>query len=286
MFVACATKPPEPARQNPSPMVDSTRAHERVERREVAGRASTIGGVLEKPVETLVTPAAAAAAQADLVIHFHGASWLPFQEAEATGKPLVIAAVNLGAGSGRYTTPFSDAAIFTRLHDRITGEAPAIRRTYLTAFSAGYGAVREVLKQQPDRIDGVLLLDGLHAGYIPDATPVAEGGVIDTASLEPFLRYAERAVAGEKRFVITHSEIFPGTFVSTTETADYLAEKLGLKRRAVLEWGPLGMQQLSDTRKGSFAILGYAGNTAPDHVDHLHAYRHFLELLLALTGDP
>lgn len=278
--VACATKPPQPAKQNPSPMADSTRAHERVERRLPAGRTFTIDDVLEKPVEILVTPAAAASGRADLVIHFHGSSWLPFQEGEATGKPLVIAAVNLGAGSRRYSTPFVDAQLFARLLDRIASEVPEIRGTYLTAFSAGYGAIREILKQQPDRIDGVLLLDGLHAGYVPDARPVAEGGVIDTASLDPFVQYARRAATGEKRFVITHSEIFPGTFASTTETADHLIASMQMKRKPVLQWGPLGMQQLSETRQGSLAILGYAGNTAPDHIDHLHAYGDFLKLLL------
>jgi hypothetical protein len=31
------------------------------------------------------------------------------------------------------------------------------------------------------------------------------------------------------------------------------------------------MQILSDTRKGDLRIIGFAGNSAPDHVDHLHA---------------
>jgi hypothetical protein len=31
------------------------------------------------------------------------------------------------------------------------------------------------------------------------------------------------------------------------------------------------MQQLSETRAGRFELLGFAGNSAPDHVDHLHA---------------
>ena len=48
----------------------------------------------------------------------------------------------------------------------------------------------------------------------------------------------------------------------------------------LLEWGPLGMQQLSKVERGGLTILGFAGNTAPDHIDHLHAYRHFLELLI------
>lgn len=284
LLAACATvppvppPPPPPARQNPSPMVDTTRAHQRVEQRDPRGRRVTLTGVLEQPVEVLVTPAVSD--RADVVIHFHGAAWLTMQAAEETGKPLVLASVNLGAGSRRYSVPFADPVAFVRLRDRIASEVPKVRMVYLTGFSAGYGAIREILRQRPDEIDGVLLLDGLHAGYVPDRKPVAEGGTIDAEAMEPFLRFAERAVRGEKRFVVTHSEIFPGTFVSTTETADYLIQRLQLQRTPLLEWGPLGMQQLSKAESGGLAILGFAGNTGPDHIDHLHAFGRFLELLI------
>ena len=254
-------------------MVDSTREHRRVVQRALAGQVIAIDGA-----QVLITPAAAAAGSGDLVVHFHGSSWLPMQEAESTGLRLVVAVVNIGAGSRRYSTAFHDPAAFTALRARIASVAPRVHRTFLTAFSAGYGAVREILQQQGDAIDGVLLLDGLHASYVPDAKPVAEGGAIDVKGLEAFVDYARRAVAGEKRFVVTHSEIFPGTFASTTETADHILGQLRLKRTAVLEWGPLGMQQLSEVREGKFTLLGFAGNTAPDHVDHFHAYGTFLRL--------
>lgn len=35
--------------------------------------------------------------------------------------------------------------------------------------------------------------------------------------------------------LITHSEIFPGTFASTTETAGYLPDQLGTKRTPALQ---------------------------------------------------
>ena len=88
-----------------------------------------------------------------------------------------------------------------------------------------------------------------------------------------------RRDGGTKGGVITHSEIFPGTFASTTETADYLIRKLELKEHAVLKWGPMGMQQLSEARAGRFLILGFAGNSAPDHVDQLHSLPAYLRLL-------
>jgi hypothetical protein len=39
------------------------------------------------------------------------------------------------------------------------------------------------------------------------------------------------------------------------------------------------MQQLSEAKNGQFRLLGFAGNSAPDHVDHLHALPEFSKLL-------
>jgi hypothetical protein len=279
LAIACASPGPTPAPQNPSPMVDNTRAHERVQQRPLTGRQFTVEGVLPKPVEVLITPAAENAPGADLVIHFLGASWIPMQAAIDSGRPVVIASANLGAGSARYSTPFKDASVFTKLVERIKAQSPPIRATYLSGFSAGYGAIREIITQQPDAIDGVLLIDGLHTSYIPEGKVVAEGGKLDETKLAPFLRYAERAARGEKHFIFTHSEIFPGTFASTTETADYLLQQLGMKRTPVVQWGPRGMQQLSEARRGSFVVLGFAGNSGPDHIDQLHSLPEFLPML-------
>ena len=90
--------------------------------------------------------------------------------------------------------------------------------------------------------------------------------------------------AGKKQLVVTHSEVFPGTFASTTETADYLIRELGLKRMPVVKWGPRGMQQLSEVRSANLLILGFAGISAPDHVDQFHAMPELLQLLF--EGGP
>lgn len=78
------------------------------------------------------------------------------------------------------------------------------------------------------------------------------------------------------QMIITHSEIYPGTFASTTETADWLLAQLGLRRHAVVKWGPMATQQLSEVRAGKFLLIGYAGNSAPDHVDQLHSLPEYL----------
>ena len=124
-------------------------------------------------------------------------------------------------------------------------------------------------------MDRVLLIDGLHTGYA-GGKPGPQESQLETDGLEPFVRFARDAVAGRKQMTVVHSEIFPGTFASTTETADYLLAQLGLKRVPRLRLGPMGTQQLSEVRRGGFRLVGYAGNSAPDHVDELHSLDRYL----------
>jgi hypothetical protein len=210
--------------------------------------------------------------------------------ASAPGR-YVLAVVNLGGGSAAYERPLSDSAAWTNLLRRVRDETTSrsggrirLGRVIVSAFSAGYGGVRALLSDErtAEAIDAVILLDGLHTSYVPERMVLAEGGAIDTTKLVPFLRFASRAAAGQAGLLITHSEIFPGTFASTTETSDWLIAALGLARTPVLSWGPGGMQQLSEVRRGRLTILGFAGNTGPDHIDHLHGLREFLALVEAL----
>jgi hypothetical protein len=283
---------PRPAAQNPSPMVEHTRAHGRVAPRAVPGRADTVTAGLERPVRLFVPEGVDLRSRPDLVVHFHGASFVTEAAAAATRPPAVVATVHIGAGSGTYDRAFSDPAAFDRLLaaiegalHRMAGQPVAPGRLTLSAFSAGYGAVRAVLRDSAhfERVDAVLLLDGLHTGYLPPGTVLHQGGRLDTARLGSLLQFADAAADGRKGMLITHSEIFPGTFASTTEATDHLIDALGLRRRPVLRWGPVGMQQLSEVRRGGLEIRGFAGNTAPDHVDHFHGLEAFLS---ALGGLP
>ena len=86
----------------------------------------------------------------------------------------------------------------------------------------------------------------------------------------------------EKRFVVTHTQIVPGSYASTTETADYLLHQLKLERKENKRVGPMQTQQLSEARQGNFVVLGYEGDTAADHVDLLHALADYLKLLHAV----
>ena len=288
-LIIVAADPPVVTGQNPSPMVEHSRLHARVPRVPVAGVRDSFPGPAGKSIQFFVPAGVKRADKLSLVVHFHGSAAFVSEYAAAQLRDNhVIATVQLGSGSGIYDRSFSNPFVFDTLLANISSSASrilqrdvAFERIILSGWSAGYGAVRAILRDstRAEMIDGVLLLDGLHTSYIPDRRVVSEGGQIDTANFPAFLRYARWAIAGRKRFLITHSEIFPGTFASTTESANYMIDALDLERQPVLEWGVLGMQQTSRARAGRFEVRGYAGNAGPDHVDHLHALDYFVREL-------
>ena len=265
-------------------MADQIRAHVRVENREYEGSTFSVRGILERPVEVYLPSRVDTAESFMLLIHFHGASYVPKYAVKEFGRPVILAVVNLGSGSSVYERPFQETGCISSLVDCI-GDSVAMKwqrsfsKIYFSSFSAGYGAVRAILREDAVSPDGILLMDGLHTDYIPEGTVLYEGGALNEDKMAGFLRFAELALGNEKRLVITHSEIFPGTYASTTETADYLIQSLSLERTPVVKWGPVGMQMIAETRSGGFSVLAFAGKTARDHVDHYHGMSGFLHEL-------
>jgi hypothetical protein len=274
VLLLCAS-PQAPAAQNPSPMVEHTRAHPRLKEEPPKGRREQL------TAGTLFIPAMLEKAKRmPLFIHFHGAAWVAEIAAARNGRTAVIS-VQTGAGSSVYARQFSDRGLFDAVLKEATAKTGVtFGPITLTAWSAGHGAIREILAvpEYYARVQKVLLLDGLHTGYV-NGKPGPLESELQPEHLEIFLKFAKDAVAGRKTMIITHSEIFPGTFASTTETADWLVAQLGLPRRAILRWGPSRTQQLSETRAGKFRLMGYAGNSAPDHVDEFHGLPEYLKML-------
>ena len=258
-------------------MTESARAHTRLTKTDVPGRRIDLsaGTTLLVPNSARIRPTM------PLYIHFHGTPWVAEQSIYAIHPQAAIITFNIGAGSGVYSRAFHDPARFEQLLEEAAkaidpANPPKFNPITLSSFSAGYGAIREILRNRDNwrYFDRIVLVDSLHTGYLPDGAP----GPLDPAPLQPFLDFAREAAAGHKVLVFTHSEIFPGTFASTTETADYLIATLALKQHPVLKWGPGGMQQLSDLHVKGLHILGFAGNTAPDHIDQFHGLEHWLRL--------
>lgn len=256
--------------QNPSPMVEHTRAHPRIKQVMAEGRRENL------QLGTLFLPARLAN-DAPLLFFFHGGSWLPELAAEQNGMAVVT--VQTGAGSSTYAKMFEDPKRFLALVEEAQSKAGIpFARVLVGGWSAGCSAIRQILNSPEAyaRIDASLLIDGIHTDYI-GGRPGPQESPLSTENLQIWLQLGRDAIAGKKRAIITHSEIFPGTFASTTETADYLVSQLGIKREPVLKWGPVGTQQLSEVRSGKFLLIGYAGNSAPDHVDQLYSLSEYLK---------
>src|SRR5690349_15418214 len=167
---------PPPAGQNPSPMVERSRAHARLPNQEPAGTRRTFTGPLDKPVQVFVPLGTKLDRPLHLVIHFHGAAFIPEIAVSRLGSPFVSATVNIAPGSGAYDRAFSDPAVYDSLVAAIgrelatVGKSARVDRVTLVGFSAGHGAIRAILRDARhfDAVNGVLLLDGLHTSYVPE----------------------------------------------------------------------------------------------------------------------
>lgn len=266
--------------QDPSSTPNPTPSHPRIEKTETAGKRVALQSL--KGATLFSSSKFTSRGRVPLIVHFHGAPWLIERHIAVEMPRAALITVQLGSGSSAYGRPFADPELFSKLVAEAQTElgTKGWSSITLSGFSAGYGAVRAILRQPEnyERVSSVLLLDGIHASYEPEGKSLADGGSISTPDLDSFVVFARDAAAGRKRFVLTHSEIFPGTYASTTECIDHLLRQIGIKRKVKVRNLPPGMRQLSSVIKRRIYVFGYAGNSAPDHVDHLHAmpfwFRH------------
>ena len=208
----------------------------------------------------------------DLLIHFHGAVSVAsdnFTKAKIGGALVVI---NFKGLSMAYSKPFQETpALFNQVLDKAASQLVGnqkIRwgRISVSSFSAGYGAVREILKtpEHFERIDTLFAADSLYASL--------EKGIATRQPLDAHMRdyvcFAKLASEGKKSFVITHTSQ-ETTYASTTETADYLLESVGIVRQAVSHRDGEGLLLKSNATKAKLDVLGYEGVTGNDHMQHL-----------------
>lgn len=258
--------------QNPSPMVEHTREHRRLPEQTPPGRREKLG------IGTLYLPRGLGS-HPELLLFFHGDPYIA--EVAAARNKVAVLSVVAGNGSGVYTRLFQDPLRFPQLLKELEQKANVpFGRVILGGWSAGCGALRQILKSPESyaRVNSVVCIDGVHTDYT-DGKPGPLESSLAEDNLQVWLHLGRDAMAGRKRFLLTHSELFPGTYASTTETADYLLKQLGVQQRAVLKWGPMGMQQLSEASSGKFRVLGFAGVAAPDHEDQLHSLPVWLKWL-------
>lgn len=127
----------------------------------------------------------------------------------------------------------------------------------IASFSGGYQAVGQILaskNQLQYPLNAVHLYDGLHYGKVDKKT----GKIKDDNSaigLKPFVEFAEEAANDPtKQMVVVHTAV-PTSYASTTQTANYLLDKLKLQREPVTNnnWNG-GIKPVSKATKGGFTV--------------------------------
>jgi hypothetical protein len=211
-----------------------------------------------------------------LLVHFHGAEPVRRQLAPE-GLDLVIVALDAGVGSRAYDQALADPATFGEVLAAVEHEVAAAnhlpaaraRTVILSSWSAGYGAVAQILGHGSARVDAVVLLDSLYAGYVGDGA--ARETRLDRARVAPFLGAARAALGGGAPFFLTHTAIATPGYGSTAEVASYLLDQLGLEAAPVLEDVGAGTFPLKRTAEsGQLWIKGYAGADRDAHCAQLH----------------
>ncbi len=225
----------------------------------------------------------------DVLVHFHGDPATVNNNAGYADLNAVIVNVTYNGFSSAYSTPFSDPALFGNVLDSALATLKAQPdfdaatrwdQLAVSSFSAGYGAVREILKQPTyyDQIDGLLLADSLYAGFTSaaDHTPLA-WQMID------FKRFALDAANSQKTMIVSHSQVQTYTYANTAETADDLMQHVGITPTPVNEPGLGTLQFYRKAELGDFSVWGATGSDAAAHSRHLQYMAQWLTDM-PLTG--
>lgn len=224
----------------------------------------------------------------DVVFHFHGHEAARKEWIRAING-IVLVGIDLGNGSGPYSATFNAPAVFSHLVKSVEeGVAkhfgiPRARARHigLSAWSAGYGAVQEILGTDYGQrnIDTVILLDALHTGYIGNP----QERVLNQRQIQSFVDFAQLAVRQKRLMFVSHSSIVPPGYASTTETANLLVQSVGGKptRTGPRAGDPMGLELISRFSHGSFHMRGFSGNDKMDHCAHFGLLQDVARIHLA-----
>ncbi len=228
-----------------------------------------------------------------LRVHFHSAVWFAIQEHLRCGLNGPMIAFSLGEGSSVYRIPFEDRERFSRCLALVEAElkkrgAPKntrITTVGISSFSAGYGAVREIVKSPEyfKLIRRIVLCDSMYASFDEAAW---QHGINKPARehIAPWIPFAKAAVRGEKTFAVTHSEVPTTTYANSALCATALIGAVGAQRKEV---APGSLPATNDpqfplrsrTDVGNFHVWSYGGEDGQAHMTHA---RHLADVWNAL----
>ncbi|MBS1721248.1 MAG: hypothetical protein JST35_12450 [Armatimonadetes bacterium] len=212
---------------------------------------------------------------ARVCMHFHTAAWYIVSQYQSTGLKDPVVTFNFGQGSTVYGNPFKKEGSFAPWLAEVENQLHTkVDRLVVSSFSAGFGAVRELIRQPDflDKLETVVLSDSMYGSFTGD--PATRTVLPEHAACwKPLV---ERALAGKTTVVMTCSAIHPPTYAGTDEVSAALVKQMGGE---MVEVTPDGSEQSLIRRydKGKWHVWHYAGITPTAHMTQA---RHLKDVLL------
>jgi hypothetical protein len=245
------------------------------------------------PAGEMLLPRAAAPSEDggyDIIVHFHRreAARRAFVE---VAHDVVLVGIDIGPSARSYGRVFRKPNAFPDLLANVTralahythNPRAHIRHLALSSFSAGYGAVREILALYGGAIEAVILLDSLHSDYVPDRAATTAAGTRQVLGkpIASVIEFARRAARGEATLYVTHSQVVPPSYASTSEVADYLIDEIGGNGDETTTTTAFGDGVLNAFDRAGMHVRGYQGSDGAAHCAQVgllgEALRDYLE---------
>ena len=246
--------------------------------REPAGHRDrlAVGERIALPLAELFVPsgfAAPADGAVPLCVHFQGALAAAEENFARMERGGVLLASTIQGRSSAFAAPYRDPEAFHAL--LAAGEAALSARAgrpmhfdplVITFWSAGYGAVRELLADAAlfARIDALVSADSIYATVVADDV---RAPCID--DMTGFVRFAQAAARGDKTFVLAHGR-YQTDYASTAETAALLRAAVAAHHLPVLEFTERGVPIAFASHQRGFHCYEFDEATAGIHVDCLY----------------
>jgi hypothetical protein len=228
----------------------------------------------------------------DVLVHFNGAEAARKILTQVAKGVVVLLIDRLNGGqykntmSGKDSLDVMRAAIKKALESHTKNPKAHIRHLGVTAWSAGTQAITKLLSQEPQGIDAIAIMDGLHGAWKLFAPREQKITSLDARFVEHEIAFMKRAQKGELLFVLTHSHINPGTYPSTYATADSMLHELSLVTQPVDPGtDPYGQTSTLDVK--GLHVWGYRGNDVKAHCTQLtHLARIVSEVIEPAWDTP
>jgi predicted esterase len=193
----------------------------------------------------------------DIVVNIRGIPGGDAKTAASLGvNAIVVTAEAGGLGSKENQARFGNANFINEAVSKVLGflqqKFPDKNihrgRLVVSGFSGGGGAIASLLTERnkiKGGVDGVVINDGLHAN------PGSPG-------MQAVLDYAKEAAQHPDKYKLNviHTAVNPGKYISTTQTANYLLQQLGMSRNSYSgEWSGVGPKPVSEASKGGVKVV-------------------------------